>query len=179
VKNDDPSRPRDFDEESLKRLGISRTWTIAVEPLPRSPGGGTTVVRGKRGDRIKVDLPRSDRPYRIDATVDLAPNDSRIDAAQIRQTLWTDRLKLDASRMEGWIEEMSHLCDAPVRSRAAEARAPSETPLQQLPTAMRNLLSEAGRRGEVTMTTLAMLADLKRRGCPAPTNVGRHKSLLR
>jgi len=179
VKLEVATRTVGLDEGAFQRLDIAKTWKVEVAPLPAAPEVWMTVVEGKRDDQVKVRTP-SDRPHKIRATVDLTPNDSRVSKpASITQVLWTDRLALKASETVGWVETMSHICDTPLRSRAPEARGPSEATVKRLPAAVRNLLSEAGRRGEVTMTTLAILADLVNNECPAPVRPEERKMMLR
>jgi len=168
------------DEDTLKHLDVAKTWTVEVAPLPASPEVWMKVVEGKRDDQVAVRAPLADRPYKVRAIVDLAPSDPRVMKPDpISQVLWTDRLALRASEMEAWIEQMSHLCDTPVRSRAAADKGPSGTSVRQLPAAVRNLLSETGRRGEVTMTTLAILAHLANHNCPVPDSPEERKMMLR
>jgi hypothetical protein len=81
--------------------------------------------------------------------------------------------------MEDWIDDMSHICDLPVRSRALADKGPSGAGVQQLPAAVRNLLSETGRRGEVTMTTLAILSYLGNNNCPAADRSQDQKQMMR
>jgi hypothetical protein len=180
VKLEVATRVLGLDEKSLKHLRIAKTWTVEVAPLPPAPEVWTKVVVDQRDDQVKVRAPLSDRPYKVRATVDLAPNDPGVTKPEtIRQVLWTDRLALKGSAMEDWIEEMSHVCDAPVRARAVADKGPSGATVQQLPAAVRNLLSETGRRGEVTMTTLAILAHLANNNCPAPGRPDEQRKMMR
>lgn len=169
IRLDVATRIHGLGEEGIE-VDIAKVWTVDVSPLPLARDTWKTVVNGKRDDQVKVRLPQMDRPYKIRATVDLTPPaESGVKKPdQIQHVLWTDRLALKPSEIEAWIEEMieemSRLCDAPVRARE---EAPNEA-AEQLPVSVRNLLSEASRRREVTMTTLAILADLKNRNCPPP-----------
>jgi hypothetical protein len=180
VKLDIALRVVGLDEKAVTRLDVARTWKVEVAPLPRSPEAWTTVLQGKRQKQVTVPLPQTNRPYRIRATVDLAPQDARLPKpGTITHELWTDRLALRASEMEGWLVRMSHICDAPVRNRSAREKRPTESSPRQLPAAVRNLLSEAGRRGEVTLTTLAILADLEQKSCPSPDRPQEQKMMMR
>jgi hypothetical protein len=179
IELDVTTRFEGLDEETAKKAKVARTWTVEIAPLPATAGGWTKVIDARRSEKITVRLPRPDRPYKIRATVDLVPNTPLVKKPErLEQVLWTDRLALKPTEMERWIEQMSHICDEPVRARSGEA-APRGAREGQLPFAVRNLLSETGRRGEVTMTTLAVLAHLENNRCPAADRPEEQKTMMR
>ena len=114
------------------------------------------LSKPQEGREITVRLPDTVHPLEVHlrATVRAEGEGVRSESYEIGQKLWAERLVLDATRIDEWIGR--HSADH-------EGQSSRECPKRKA--ALVNLLAEAKRRGEVSVTTLALVAAALQGGC--------------
>ncbi|HEY8151883.1 MAG TPA: hypothetical protein VIK51_23450 [Vicinamibacteria bacterium] len=152
----------DKQEESAK---VTVTWSqvLSCDALKvQTDEQCDPIVTNKTGRRLKVTLPSNTRPLELRVRANVSATvDGETKSGLVDQKLWADRIALKrGAETQAWIRALNERIKGTDGGRPLCARP-------QLAQAVARLTGGTERRGEIALTTLALLAEIANSGCQA------------